>query len=157
LNAKEELLNRKEVIITTYISELNLSRERETSLGTHFIDLKNEKVYLEAKLNKTMLDRERWQNMYNVTQRNYDVCNEKWESRYNATQSNYDVCKVNLQLEKSLADERLSEIIEKSNEMYLIVAILLSALFVLLLFYIREVKKNQILLRRDKDNSERKD
>lgn len=74
VDAKAELLNRKEVILTDYINELNLSRERETSLGTHFTDMKNENVYLGEKLNKTMLDRERWQNMYNVTQRNYGVC-----------------------------------------------------------------------------------
>jgi hypothetical protein len=92
VEAKEELLNRKEVILTDYISELNLSRERETSLGTHFIDLKNENVYLGDKLNKTVLDRERWQSMYNATQRNYDVC------------------RVDLNLEETRSNERLDEI-----------------------------------------------
>lgn len=92
VEAKEELLNRKEVILTDYISELNLSRERETSLGTHFIDIKNENVYLGDKLNKTVLDRERWQSMYNATQRNYDVC------------------KVDLHLEETRSKERLDDI-----------------------------------------------
>lgn len=139
VQAKEEMLNRKEVIITNYINELNLSRERETSLGMHFIDIKNENVYLSDKLNKTLLDSERWQNLYNTTQRNYDVC------------------KMDLQLEKTRTDELSTGIIEKSNEMYVIVAILLSALFVLLLFYVRELKENQILRKRITDNSERRE
>lgn len=74
VEAKEELLNRKEVILTDYINELNLSKERETSLGSHFTDMRNDNIYLGEKLNKTVLDRDKWQSLYNVTQRNYGVC-----------------------------------------------------------------------------------
>jgi len=77
VKAKEDLLNRKEGVLNDYMSELNLSKERETSLGAHFVDLRNENDYLTDKLNKTMTDRERWLNLYNATKQQYDVC--RWD------------------------------------------------------------------------------
>ncbi|MFH1125517.1 MAG: hypothetical protein V1703_00185, partial [Candidatus Altiarchaeota archaeon] len=97
VKAKEELLNQKERILNDYISELNLSKERETSLGVHFVDLKTQNIYLGEKLNKTMIDRDRWVNSYETTKKDYDVC------------------KVDYQLKKGESEERLNEIIRIRN------------------------------------------
>ncbi|MBM3309333.1 MAG: hypothetical protein FJY77_03680, partial [Candidatus Altiarchaeales archaeon] len=97
VKAKEELLNQKERVLSSYISELNLSKERETSLGGHFIDLKNEKIYLEDKLNKTLLDR------------------DKWKTYYDTTKKDFDVCRLDYELEKERSEERLNEILRIRN------------------------------------------
>jgi len=97
VNAKEELINQKERVLMDYVSELNLSKERETSLGEHFIDLKNNNIYLEDKLNKTLQDRDRLKTVYDTTKKDFDVC------------------KVDYQLEKDRSEERLNEITRIRN------------------------------------------
>jgi len=93
VNAKEEMLNEKERVLNTYMSELNLSKERETSLGAHFTDLKKMNTQLETNLSSTTTDRNRWKTSYDTTKKDLDVC------------------KVDYEVEKSESEERLEEIL----------------------------------------------
>jgi chromosome segregation ATPase len=92
VNAKEEMLNEKERVLNTYMSELNLSKERETSLGEHFTDLKNTNLNLETNLSNTITERNQWKTSYDNTKRDLGVCQEDYT------------------LEKTTSNERLTKI-----------------------------------------------
>ncbi|MFH0860425.1 MAG: hypothetical protein V1921_04440 [Candidatus Altiarchaeota archaeon] len=72
--AKEELLNAKEKQLSSYMGELNLSKERESFFGEHFTELKDEKTGLEQDLNTTLYEKERLSGLYYDAKQEYDVC-----------------------------------------------------------------------------------
>lgn len=74
VKAKESLLNKKEKELIDYIDELNLSKERESSLGDHFTELRGEKEDIERDLNATELEKEQWRENYYTAKQEFDVC-----------------------------------------------------------------------------------
>jgi len=79
VNAKEAVLQEKERLLLDYIQELNLSKERETSLGSHFTELTSEKTLLADQLNQTRLERNSYATLYTKTKESYDVCNRNYD------------------------------------------------------------------------------
>ncbi|MFC2154537.1 hypothetical protein ACFLRC_03530 [Candidatus Altiarchaeota archaeon] len=86
VEAKEKLLNTKEQILIDYINELNLSKERETSLGTHFTELRGEKEELSTnlteareRLDELSRDYERAKTDLDVCEVDYRICQEEAE------------------------------------------------------------------------------
>lgn len=79
MTTKEAALKEKERLLLDYISELNLSKERETSLGSHFTELKGEKELLDEQLNQTRLERNSYANLYTRTKEDYDICQRNYE------------------------------------------------------------------------------
>jgi len=78
-NAKEALLRERERLLLDYISELNISKERETSLVSHFTELKGEKEVLDEQLNQTRNERNSYASLYTRTKTDYDVCQRNYE------------------------------------------------------------------------------
>ncbi len=84
---KERLLSTKERILLDYISELNLSKERESTLGEHFTELRGEKEELT-------------ENLTEAEQRLADLSDELED-----VQDELDVCEVDYRLcEEELDD-----------------------------------------------------
>lgn len=75
VRAKEDLLNKKEKELADYVGELNLSKERETFLGEHFTELKDEKVGIEQNLNATMREKEECLGLYYDVKQEFTSCN----------------------------------------------------------------------------------
>ena len=71
---KKIQLEKKEEVIQEYLKELNLSRTRESSLGTHFQSLKSEQDELESELSQTESEKEDWIEAYRQASEEYDVC-----------------------------------------------------------------------------------
>lgn len=69
-------LESKEKALADIVSELNLSAERESSLGGFFEDLKGEKEELEEDLSKTVQEKENWRFKYTATEKDLQVCEE---------------------------------------------------------------------------------
>ncbi len=78
LAAKEGDLRDKEAKLAAYLSELNISKQRETSLGGHFEELKGEVGTLEGNLNSTKEERDRYAQLYNK----YLAESQQWKSQY---------------------------------------------------------------------------
>ncbi|MCX6694775.1 MAG: hypothetical protein NTU61_00550 [Candidatus Altiarchaeota archaeon] len=106
VNAKESLLRERERLLLDYIGELNLSKERETSLGSHFTEVKGQNELLGEQLNDTISERNSYAQLYTKTKTDYDVC-----------QRNYEVKQTELTSEKAkLTNVKgwLVEVTEKS-------------------------------------------
>lgn len=67
-------LEAREKRLVDLVKELNLSKERQESLGGFFENLKGEKEELEENLTQTRSEKERWQNMYEAKRKDYEVC-----------------------------------------------------------------------------------
>jgi len=79
VNAKEVQLQTKERLLLDYINELNLSKERETSLGSHFTEVKGQNDLLDEQLNQTRNERNSYAQLYSKTKENYDVCQRNYD------------------------------------------------------------------------------
>ncbi len=79
VNAKEDLLNKKEKILLDYINELNLSKNRELSLGEHFTALQGEKEELQEDLNITRGENKRLESAYTEAKKDLDVCDVNYQ------------------------------------------------------------------------------
>ncbi len=74
MNEREAELKRAEQEMLDYINELNLTKSRVSSLGTHFTTLKSDKEILEANLSKTTTERDDWMSKYTSTKTSLDIC-----------------------------------------------------------------------------------
>jgi chromosome segregation ATPase len=81
VQARDEELSRIEKQLRDYASELNLSQSRESVLGDHFTKVKGEKEEVEDKLNKTSLERARYESMYNKYYTDYRVCKQDYDNK----------------------------------------------------------------------------
>jgi chromosome segregation ATPase len=85
----QELVNMSEEINTTrsdledrqralvdIVKELNLSAERESSLGGFFENVKGQKQVLETNLNSTVQEKENWKKLYNTAQNDLGICDK---------------------------------------------------------------------------------
>ncbi|MFH1722055.1 MAG: hypothetical protein ABH950_05560 [Candidatus Altiarchaeota archaeon] len=84
--AKEKLLTTKEQILVDYLDELNLSKERESSLGVHFTELRGEKDILTANLSETRErlgelndEFEKAKTSLDVCEIDFDLCEDQLE------------------------------------------------------------------------------
>lgn len=71
---KEVLLSAKEELLEQYLSELNLSKTRESSLGSHYENLTRLSEDLEDDLTSVSSDRDKWRSEYNEARDAADVC-----------------------------------------------------------------------------------
>jgi len=72
---RTELEDRQRVLVDI-VRELNLSAERESSLGGFFENLKGQKEVLETNLNSTVQEREEWKKKYTTSQNDLQVCDQ---------------------------------------------------------------------------------
>jgi len=71
---KDAMLREKEQILLDYIQNLNLSKERETSLGSFFTEVKSRNEVLDDQLNATRSERNSYATLYNRYYADYGVC-----------------------------------------------------------------------------------
>lgn len=105
---KEALLNKKEQILLDYISELNLSKERESSLEEHFSSLRGEKEDLEYQLNASEREATTWKTKYEEAKGDLDVCNVDYRvkvSELEQSQRSVSECRANAVLIYDKADD----------------------------------------------------
>ncbi|HHQ45010.1 MAG TPA: hypothetical protein ENN13_02620 [Candidatus Altiarchaeales archaeon] len=105
---KEALLAQKEALLEEYLNELNLSRRRESTLGTHYENLSAERSRLENDLSGMTSERDRWKGMYGDVRDEADVCSA--ELRIKSMRI------VNLESDMSSAVLKISETTVVLNE-----------------------------------------
>jgi len=84
---KEAKLQEKEQALQTYLEELNLSKKRESQLGSRFQDVKQTKENLAQSLNETIKERNRWINTYEETNQDLKVCETDLQGEKNTISS----------------------------------------------------------------------
>jgi len=75
IRIKNEELLKKEKVLIDIINELNLSKQRVTSLGEYYTSLKGEKETLETKIDGIEDERNRWKSDYTSAKIDLDTCN----------------------------------------------------------------------------------
>jgi len=78
LVAREALLKEKERILSDYLKELNISKQRETSLGGHYVEMKTTADDLSKNLNQTLVER----NKYAAQADKYYADSLDWKGKY---------------------------------------------------------------------------
>ncbi|MFC2162510.1 hypothetical protein ACFLRF_02420 [Candidatus Altiarchaeota archaeon] len=81
VRARDEELARIERKLRDFANELNISQSRETVLGDHFSSLKGEKEEVEDFLNKTQVERARYENLYNKYYTDFRVCKKDYDNK----------------------------------------------------------------------------
>ena len=79
LNKTRDELERSRRELVDLIKELNISEEREVSLGGLFEGLKGEKELLKEDLETTAGDRDKWRSNYTMTQSELSMCEKDYE------------------------------------------------------------------------------
>jgi chromosome segregation ATPase len=97
MNTKDEDLQRTEQALIDIINELNLSKQRVSSLSDYYTTVKGEKELLEGDLSKTEQER------------------DKWKSDYVTAKQDLGVCEKTLDLEKIQVELLNSEIVTYMN------------------------------------------
>lgn len=86
LMVKESLLAEKEKILLDYLGELNISKQRETSISEHFLNEKEKAEQLETNLESASTDRDRYQSLYNK----YFDESQLYQTKYTESKTNLD-------------------------------------------------------------------
>jgi chromosome segregation ATPase len=74
INATREELDARERSLVDIVKELNLTKEKQASLGGFFENLKGEKQTLEENLTSTQEEVQKWKASYNDKKKDLDVC-----------------------------------------------------------------------------------
>ncbi|MBU0762417.1 MAG: hypothetical protein KKD39_05275 [Candidatus Altiarchaeota archaeon] len=109
LMAKESMLAEKEKILLEYLGELNISKQRETSISEHFLNEKAKAETLEMNLDSTTSERDRYASLYNK----YYEESQQFQLKYTQTKSELDTATTRISRAKGDAAEisnMLSEI-----------------------------------------------
>jgi len=84
LAAREAQLREKEKMLIDYLGELNISRQRETSLGGHYNEMKDKVENLSSTLNLTVVER----NKYAAQADKYYAESLEWKGKYDREHEN---------------------------------------------------------------------
>ncbi|HIE34191.1 MAG TPA: hypothetical protein EYP86_03530 [Candidatus Altiarchaeales archaeon] len=106
LEEREKKLNQTERQLVDIINELNLSKQRISSLGEYYTDLKGEKEELEENLSRVIQDRDAWKSNYFDAQQNIAFCNQSLKQ-----------CNLNLGFERSRVDSLRLKMAEFSSKL----------------------------------------
>jgi len=124
VQARDEELQRIEKKLRDFANDLNLSKKRELELGDHFKDLKGEKEEITDILNKTEVEKGRYENLYNQYYTDYRVCKQDYDTKVTELNSANtklsgmitDVTQISQKSELALSD--IDGIIEKLDKVY---------------------------------------
>lgn len=79
VNAKNEELQGTEQALIDIINELNLSKQRVSSLSDYYTTVKGEKELLEGDLSKTEQERDKWKSDYVTARQDLGVCEKNFD------------------------------------------------------------------------------
>jgi chromosome segregation ATPase len=78
INIKDEEIREKEQALIDIINELNLSKQRASSLGDYYETVRSEKDTLEEDLNRTEDEMKRWKSEYVAAKQDLGVCEKSY-------------------------------------------------------------------------------
>lgn len=90
LETKDLELQEKENALIEIINELNLSKQKESSLSEYYTTVKTEKEGLQEELSGTVEERDKWKTDYQTTKQDLSIC-----------EKNSDLLEINLNNEKT--------------------------------------------------------
>ncbi len=92
---KSAELQKKEQILLDIINELNLSKQKTSSLGDYYEDVKGEKEALNESLSKTIDERDEYELKYSNSEQELEVCEEDKKLREDElSKANSDITKL---------------------------------------------------------------
>jgi len=112
IRIKNEELSKKEKVLIDIINELNLSKQRVTSLGEYYTSLKGEKETLEKGLDQTKKDRDNWKSEYTSAKVELD---ERTRS-YELIKTQMVTINASLSRLQGMSDDIGSYVVEANNK-----------------------------------------
>ncbi len=79
LNLKDKELQEKEQALVDIINELNLSKQRVSSLSDYYTTVRSEKDVLESDLSQTQEERDKWKTDYTTARTDLGVCEKNYD------------------------------------------------------------------------------
>ncbi len=101
LNEKEQQLNEKEKILLEYLGELNLSKQKATSITDHYTQMKSTADSLSVSLNSTVAEKERYAKLYDK----YYTESIEWKGKYDTSKAELDSARNKISRMKGDATE----------------------------------------------------
>jgi len=101
INAKNEELQKTEQALVDIINELNLSKQRVSSLSDYYTTVRGEKENLEEDLSQTEQERDQWKSDYVAAKQDLGVC----EKSYDLKKKEVELLESDIAAYRNSADE----------------------------------------------------